>query len=108
MKRVMKWQRVVFRWEMGNMTSETDVAGPTQIAKHYEAIEVKPSSEVDMEVEQNSKLSVFLWEDEEKESPTQLDEKQLKMSTEEGRYIYEVRGAWENGEVSYTFVVEVK
>ena len=63
-----------FRWEMGNMTSETDAAGPTQIAEHFEAIEVKPSSEVHIEVEQNPKLSMYLWEDEERASSIQLDE----------------------------------
>lgn len=97
-----------FRWEMGNMASETDVAGPTQIAEHFEVIEVGPSSEVDIEVEQKPKLSVLLWEDEEKASSIQLGENQLTMPTEEGRYIYEVRAGWQNGEVSYTFVVEVK
>ena len=97
-----------YRWEKGNMTTQTDAAGPTQIAEHFEAIEVKPNSEVYIEVEQKPKLSMYLWEDEERASSIQLNENKMTMPTEEGRYIYEVRAAWENGEISYTFVVEVK
>lgn len=97
-----------FRWEKGNMTTETDAASPNQIAEHFEAIEVKSNSKVNIEVEQNPKLSIFLWEDEGRTNSIQLDKNQLTMPEKEGRHIYEVRAEWEKGEVSYTFVVEVK
>ena len=96
-----------FEWRKGNMTSQTDSLSPTQAAEHFKAIEVKPNSEVYIEVEQKPKLSIYLWE-EEKTKTIQLDENQMTLPEDEGRYIYEVRAAWENGEVSYIFVVEVQ
>lgn len=96
-----------FRWEKGNMVTQTDAAGPTQIAAHFEAIKGGANSKVSIEVEQSPKLNVLLWE-EEKTTTIHLNENKLTVPENKGRYIYEVQAAWENGEVSYTFVVEVQ
>ena len=96
-----------FKWEKEDMVTQTDVVGPTQIAEHFEAIRVETNSEMRIEIEQNPKISVLLWE-EEKAETIHLDENQMTLPEDEGRYIFEVRAAWENGVVSYTFVVEVQ
>ena len=97
-----------FSWVNGDQAIEADALAPTQIAEGFDAIEAEPSSEISIEIEQNPKLSVYLWEDENKTMPIQLNATAMALPVEEGRYIYEVRATWENGKVSYTFVVEVK
>lgn len=97
-----------FEWSKGNEHIQTDAMSPPQIAETMDAIELESGSEVRIEIEQNPKLHLFLWEDEENPKSVQLNENQLTFPESEGRYIYEVRAKWENGEVSYTFVVDVK
>lgn len=97
-----------FEWSKGNKHIQTDAMSPSQIAEIMDAIELESGSEVRIEIEQNPKLHLFLWEGEENAKSVQLNENQLTFSESEGRYIYEVRAKWENGEVSYTFVVDVK
>lgn len=97
-----------FEWRKGDQAVTTDAAAPTQIAETFVAIETTPSSEIEIEIEQNPHLRLFLWESDEKIIEVPLNETKMTLPEEAGRYIYEVRAAWENGEVSYTFVVEVK
>lgn len=97
-----------YSWVMGEQAIETDALAPPQIAEHFDAIQVEVGKEVRIEVEQDPKLSVFLWEDDEKTVSVQLNENQMTVPEHKGRHIYEVRAVWENGKISYTFVVEVE
>ena len=97
-----------FGWVNVDQAIEADALAPTQIAEGFDAIEVEMNSEATIEIEQNPTLNLFLWEDEEEAISIQLNGKQMTMPDIKGRYIYEVRAIWENGRVSYTFVVEVK
>lgn len=94
-----------FKWEKGNKTVQTDALSPTQIAQNYKAITVEPSSKAFIEIEQNPHLVVYLWESEERKLVSQGSE--ILVPTKKGRSIYEVLASWSNGEVSYTFVVNL-
>ncbi|MFJ7935914.1 DUF3221 domain-containing protein [Sporosarcina sp. NPDC096371] len=95
-----------FRWTKGNQTAMTDAAGPTQIAENFEAVVVEANSKAKIVIEQNPTLSVYAW-DTEREAVA-AEEGLISLPSTSGRYIYEVVAEWANGEVSYTFVVELK
>lgn len=95
-----------FRWTKGNQTAATDAAGPTQIADKFEAIVVAANSKAKIVIEQNPSLSVYTWNAE--QEAIAVEEGQISLPATSGRYIYEVVAKWTNGEVSFTFVVEVK
>ncbi|WP_057775727.1 DUF3221 domain-containing protein [Cytobacillus dafuensis] len=94
-----------FEWKKGNQTTQTDAASPTQIAENFKAIVVEPNSKATIEIEQNPNLSAYLWDSDRKKIA--LEGKQITFPANKGRYIYEVVAKWSNGEVSYTFVIEV-
>ncbi|WP_391205824.1 DUF3221 domain-containing protein [Psychrobacillus sp. L4] len=94
------------KWKNENESVQTDAASPTQIAESFKVIAVEPNNKITIEIEQNPNLSVYLWDSEEDE--VTFEKKQITVPTNQGRYIYEVVAKWSNGEISYTFVVEVK
>lgn len=95
-----------YEWTKGNQSVQTDAASPTQVAEKFSAIVVEPNSKASIEIEQNPDLSVYIWDAE--RSTVLIEGNELTVPTKSGRYIYEVLAKWSNGEVSYTFVVEVK
>ena len=98
-----------FSWTKGNQTIQTDAAGPTQLAERFEAIVVEANSKAMIVIEQSPSLSayaVYAWDAE--PEAVALEEGFISLPSTSGRYIYEVVAKWTNGEVSYTFVVEVK
>lgn len=98
-------QRGGFKWRKGNQVQQTDAASPLQIAEKFKAIDAEPNSRMVIEIEQKPNLSVYRW-DAETES-REREEEPLIVPAEKGRYIYEAIALWANGEVSFTFVIEV-
>ncbi|HSO56864.1 MAG TPA: hypothetical protein VLQ66_01400 [Paenisporosarcina sp.] len=101
-----------FRWERkqgsDTQTIQTDAASPYQIAENFKAIAIEPNQKITIDIEKNPQLVVYLWNNNEIEKEIKLNEHQITAPASTGRYIYEVVATWPNGEVSYTFVVEVK
>lgn len=105
-----------YRWtkESGNdtQTITTDAASPNQIAEELTAILMEEGSNITIEVEDNPELSVYQWNENERINNIPLNVNNFSPPSTKGRYIYEVIADWSNGdvrgEVSYTFVVEVK
>ncbi len=101
-----------YRWEkkQGAETQvvQTDAASPYQIAEDFKAIAIEPNQNITIDIEGNSQLVVYLWNNNEREKEIKFIENQITAPASKGRYIYEVFATWPNGEVSYTFVVEVK
>jgi hypothetical protein len=87
---------------------QTDAASPNQIAEYYEAIMVDANSQLTIKVERNPQLSVYQWDENGKGNEITLPNDQFETPSDKGRHIYEVLAEWKNGEVSYTFVVEVE
>lgn len=100
-----------YRWERKNGAEvevvQTDAASPNQIAEEFEAIHVEPKSTIDIEIEGDPDISVYLWNTDGKEKAVPIHNNELSAPSDEGQYIYEVVATWSTGEVSYTFVVEV-
>jgi hypothetical protein len=51
---------------------------------------------------------ITVWNEDERLKEITLNENEITVPPSKGLYIYEVIGKWSNGEVSYTFVVEVQ
>ena len=86
---------------------QTDAASPYQIGKSFNVIRLEPNTNIIIEIEENPKLSVFLWNENGRDKEIILKNNQLTAPTNKGEYIYEVLAKWSNGEVSYTFVIEI-
>jgi hypothetical protein len=101
-----------FRWEIkqGSTTQviQTDAASPNQIAEHFEPIVLGENSKVDVVTENNPEITVYLWNEDERVKEITLNNHQIQVPADKGQYIYEVIGKWNNGEASYTFVVEIQ
>lgn len=95
-----------YQWNIGNQSVTTDHAGPTQMAEYFTAIQAKPNSVVTIQIPQNPDLSVYLWNPD--DTRVLLEENQFTIPEAPGIYIYEVRAEWSNGNMSFTFVVEVE
>ena len=98
-------QRGGFEWRKGNQVQQTDAASPLQIAEKFKAIDAVENSRMSIDVEQDPTLYVYRW-DAETES-RKREGYPIIVPAEKGRYIYEAIALWANGEVSFTFVIEV-
>jgi len=105
-----------YRWtkKSGNDTQivTTDAASPNQVAEELTAIPMKVGTKVMIDVEEDPELSAYLWNESGRVNNIPLNDNKFSPPSTKGRYIYEVIADWSNGhvtgEVSYTFVVEVK
>lgn len=85
----------------------TDAASPSQIGENYNAIGLEPNTIINIEIEDNPKISVYQLDENSRDKEVILRNNHLSVPSSKGRYIYDVLAKWPNGEVSYTFVVEV-
>ncbi|MFJ7668702.1 hypothetical protein ACIQXI_16515 [Lysinibacillus sp. NPDC097195] len=101
-----------YRWErrkgLSTETVLTDHASPNQVAENLDAIPLEPSTNIQVEIEENPTINVYLWNEDGREKGILLHNDEIIAPISKGRYVYEVFAQWSNGEVSYTFVVEVK
>lgn len=86
----------------------TDALSPNQIAQTLEAVKLKPNQTIEIEIEKDPDLKLYLWDKEDRLGEKKLKDNQFSSSLSADRYIYEVIATWGNGERSYTFVVEVE
>jgi len=101
-----------FRWERqqgeNTQTAQTDAASPNQIAESFNPISVEPNTTIQIEIEDNPQIAVYLWDEDGRGEIIPTTDNQMSVRQNKGLYIYEVYATWPNGELSYTFVVEVK
>ena len=101
-----------YRWEkkdgLSTQVFQTDAASPNQIAENFNAIVLEKDMNINIEIEDKPEISVFLWNENSREKQVKVNKNQFTTPATEGQYIYEVLAEWTNGEVSYTFVLEVK
>lgn len=100
-----QWERKV---GSGTEVAQTDAAPPSQIAEEYDAIEVKPATNLKIDIEENPKLTVYKWTENNRGEAADLKDDQFTSPKDKGQHIYEVLATWKNGEVSYTLVIEVR
>lgn len=87
---------------------QTDHAGPYQMADNISPIAAEPNQKVEIKVEKDPEIAVYLITSNGREKEISLDDNQLTVPSNKGKYIYEVLAKWKNGEVTYTFVLEVQ
>ncbi len=101
-----------FQWQrkkgLITETVQTDHASPNQVAENLPALQLEPNTMMQIEIEENPKIIVYIWNKDGREKEVLLNNNEMVAPTSKGRYIYEVFARWSNGEVSYTFVLEVK
>lgn len=101
-----------YRWErqvgINTEVVRTDAASPNQIAESYEPIRAQQNESILIEVEDDPQIAVYLWDEDGITEEVKQKDNQIVAPSDSGRYIYEVLATWPKGEVSYTFVVEVK
>ncbi|MEI5909259.1 hypothetical protein WAK64_19595 [Bacillus spongiae] len=101
-----------YRWErkkgLGTEVVQTDYISPYQMADKLELISVSPNEKVDIRIEENPDIKVYLWNEEGREKEIKHNSNEFTLPANKGTYIYEVLAEWTNGEVSYTFVVDIR
>lgn len=99
------------RWERksgtGTEVAMTDAASPPQLAEEVVAIQASQNAIIGFKIEGEPKISVYQWNGNKREEQIELTDHQFSVPVSGGRYIYEALATWEEGEVSYTFVIEV-
>lgn len=101
-----------YQWvrKNGNETEavKTDHASPNQMAVQLTPIPVKPDQKVKLKIEDDPLMKVYLWNETGIEREIKLEDNQINMPADKGKYIYEVLAEWQNGEISFTFVAEIQ
>lgn len=101
-----------YRWErkegMETQVIETDAASPYQIADDFEAIPIRQSAIIHINIEDEPSVTVYPWDENGRQKEVSVNNKQFEAPESAGKYVYEVLAQWSNGEVSYTFAVDIK
>lgn len=85
-----------------------DAASPYQIAQEIDTYTVKKNDTMEIVTSGNPYLSVYLWDSSGRINEMQITDKKITAPDDSGEYIYEVFGEWENGDGSYTIVLEIE
>ncbi|MEH6938057.1 hypothetical protein V7056_09375 [Bacillus sp. JJ664] len=90
-------------------TTIADAASPNQIAQNLIASSVEKGSEATIEFSDHSKpqLTYNFWEGDESGKSISMEGNKIIVPSTSGKYIIEVNATWSNGDVSYTFVIDV-
>ncbi|WP_456278580.1 hypothetical protein [Bacillus sp. AK128] len=100
-----------FEWErkkgIETEVIQTDHASPYQMADHLESIKVNPNQKIEIKVEEDPNIKVYLWDEKGRGKEIEQDDFQIMTPSTKGKYIYEVLAEWKNGTISYTFVIDV-
>ncbi|MEK3980196.1 hypothetical protein MKY37_14175 [Psychrobacillus sp. FSL K6-2836] len=101
-----------YRWErkqgMETQVIVTDAASPYQIAENFEAIPISQREPIHINIEDKPTITVYLWDEKGRQKEVSVNNNQMEAPESAGKYVYEVLAEWSNGEVSYTFVVEME
>lgn len=103
-----------YQWKskglFSNKTIIADAASPFQIAENMKAEIIQQSSLANIEFNDGSQpqLHAYMWEEENRGEALLVNQRQITLPSEKGKYIIEIHAEWTNGDSSYTFVVEVQ
>lgn len=86
----------------------TDHASPYQMANQIKSISAKPNETIDIKIEEEPEISVYLWNENGREKEIEQAANQVTVPSSKGKYIYEVLAEWSNGTVSYAFVIDIE
>lgn len=91
-----------YTWNTGNEAVAVDAISPDQIADKMEGNKVLPESQLTLSFSTPpNEVSVIDWSETKNNSFT-FDNHKIITPKEEGTYVYEIIGEWEQGQVSFT------
>ncbi len=80
---------------------------PMEAAEQFDTLAVVKNSKIEIVLEDKTTyITVHQWNENDEE--VLLDEIVLTVPAEKGYYVYEVVGAWKNGETTLVFDIDVK
>lgn len=101
-----------YRWErkqgMETEVIETDAASPYQIGENFDAIPIGQSESIHINIDDEPTITAYLWGENGRQKEVLVNNEQIEAPESTGKYVYEVLAEWSDGEVSYTFVLEIK
>lgn len=97
-----------YEWTIANKSIIADTSSPQEIGESMKGHHVLPEATLNLEfIEKPNKVSVIYW-GESKNRPYTSIENTITVPKEEGTYIFEIIGEWEQGKVSYITKTIVK
>lgn len=91
-----------YSWSEGGESVTTDASSPDQIADKMEGNKIKPNSELALNFSKiPSIVRVVDWS-ESKNNSFAFDNDKILVPNDNGIYIYEIIGEWEDGQGSFT------
>lgn len=89
--------------------SKLDPFSPTEAANQFDTLAVAKNSKIEIILEDKTAfINVHQRNENGEVEEVLLDENVLIVPAEEGYYVYEVVGKWENGETTLVFDIDVK
>lgn len=104
----------VFHWETEGWFSTravvVDAPSSWQMGEKMEGTMVGEGdiATISFSDDSNPRVTAFVWKDAEHGKRLPITGNELKLPTESGKHVIELTAIWENGEASYTIVVDVK
>ena len=96
-----------YTWSTGNESITVDAASPEQIADKMEGNKVLPESQLTLSFSETpNKVNVVDWSKTQNNTFT-FENNKMIVPKEEGTYVYEVIGEWEQGQISFTIKLVV-
>lgn len=100
-----KWKRIIGN---GQEEMQTDYASPYQMADNIESINVKSNQKATIQIDEKPSIKIYLWNEKGRGQEIEHINNQFNIPASKGRYIYEVLAEWNDGTISYTFVLEIE
>lgn len=98
-----------YKWS-GKKTkiNSMDDLSVSELAKRFDTLKLDKNEEIELVIEDSPDLTIYEWNEDGDFNEIFLKESKIKVSSNNGYYIYEVLGKWPDGEASYIFDVQVK
>lgn len=94
-------ERGGYSWTVKNTNRTTDIDGPEKIAENMEGDIVLPNTQLNMKFTQTPSKVNVIYCGELKDVEYSFTENSIIVPKEEGIFVFEVAGEWEQGRVSY-------
>jgi hypothetical protein len=85
----------------------TDHASPLQMAEQITPITVHAQEKIQIQIEKDPSIRIYIWNENGRGNEVEVSSNHMISPPDNGSYLYEVKAEWENGSVSYTFVLKV-
>ena len=102
----MRTEEYKFKGKNARISSK-DTVLPNQLADQIEPIKTEKNTQMELLIDKNPELTAYLWNEEELLQEITIKDNHIMAPSTSGRYIYEIRSKWYNGEASFIFIIEI-